>query len=187
MVANSILIRDTTIVNNGKSTPGSVLIIGDKIASIGFMDGISIPKDTAIIDGTGLILIPGVIDTHVHFREPGLTHKADIFNETTAAVAGGVTSFMDMPNTLPQTVTLHDLENKYLLGAEHSLINYSFYLGATNENRDEIAGIDPLPYADKTVLGSSTGNMLVNDEKPLSSFLETLMSLLSPTAKTKPR
>ena len=168
MVANSILIRDTTIVNDGKSTPGSVLIIGDRIASIGFMDGISIPKDTAIIDGTGLILIPGVIDTHVHFREPGLTHKADIFNETIAAVAGGVTSFMDMPNTLPQTVTLHDLENKSLLGAEHSLINYSFYLGATNENRDEIAGIDPSSVCGiKLFLGSSTGNMLVNDEKTI--------------------
>lgn len=168
MGANSILIRDTTIVNDGKSTPGSVLIIGDRIASIGFMDDISIPKDTAIIDGTGLILIPGVIDTHVHFREPGLTHKADIFNETTAAVAGGVTSFMDMPNTLPQTVTLHDLENKYLLGAEHSLINYSFYLGATNENRDEIAGIDPSSVCGiKLFLGSSTGNMLVNDEKTI--------------------
>jgi dihydroorotase len=112
MIMSSILIQNTTIVNDSKSTPGSVLIINDRIASVGFMDGIPIPADAIIIDGTGLILIPGVIDTHVHFREPGLTHKADIFNETSAAVAGGVTSFMDMPNTVPQTVTLNDLKNK---------------------------------------------------------------------------
>jgi dihydroorotase len=168
MVMSSILIQNTTIVNDSKSTPESVLIINDKIASVGFMDGISIPADAKIIDGTGLILIPGVIDTHVHFREPGLTHKADIFNETTAAVAGGVTSFMDMPNTVPQTVTLHDLENKYLLGAAHSLINYSFYLGATNENSDEIARIDPSSVCGiKLFMGSSTGNMLVNDENAI--------------------
>ena len=94
----------------------------------------NIPSAANIIDATGLLLIPGVIDDQVHFREPGLTHKGDIYSESRAAVAGGVTSFMDMPNTDPQTVTIESLNEKYNLGSEKSLINYSFLIGATNNN-----------------------------------------------------
>ena len=168
MAMSSILIQNTTIISDGKSYPGSVLIINDRIASVGFMEGVSIPSGTKVIDGSGLLLIPGVIDTHVHFRDPGLNHKADIFSETKAAVAGGVTTFMDMPNTIPQTVTLHELGKKHELGAAKSLLNYSFYIGATNDNTDEIAGIDPASVCGiKLFMGSSTGNMLVNNDDTL--------------------
>ncbi len=170
---SSILIKNATIISDGRSLQGSVLIVEDRIASVGFMDGVSIPAGTRIIDGSGLLLIPGVIDTHVHFRDPGLTHKADIFSETKAAVAGGTTSFMDMPNTVPQTVTIHDLENKFTLGAEKSLINYSFYIGATNDNMDELANLDPASVCGiKLFLGSSTGNMLVNNDNSLKELFK---------------
>ena len=170
---SSILIQNTTIVTDGKSFPGSLLIIDDRIASVGFMEGVFIPEGTEIIDGSGLLLIPGVIDTHVHFREPGLTYKADILSETRAAAAGGTTSFMDMPNTVPQTVTIHDLDNKYMLGAEKSLINYSFYFGATNDNLDEVTNLDPTSVCGiKLFMGSSTGNMLVNNDNSLKELFK---------------
>ena len=112
--------------------------------------------------------MPGIIDDQVHFREPGLTHKGDIFSESRAACAGGITSFMDMPNTVPQTVTIEALNDKYRLGAENSLINYSFNIGATNDNIDEIMRADPTMVCGiKIFMGSSTGNMLVDKEKAL--------------------
>ncbi len=127
-----------------------------------------IPAGTKTIDATGLLLIPGVIDDQVHFREPGLTHKGDIFSESRAAVAGGVTSFMDMPNTNPQTVTNALLNEKYRLGSENSLTNYSFYIGATNTNLDEVMNADPSEVCGiKLFMGSSTGNMLVDNENAL--------------------
>ena len=121
-----------------------------------------------VIDGTGKYLIPGIIDEHVHFREPGLTHKADIYTESRAAVAGGVTSFMDMPNTVPQTTTQELLQQKFDLAAEKSLANYSFYLGATNDNLAEVVKTDPHKVCGiKLFMGSSTGNMLVDKNEVL--------------------
>lgn len=163
-----ILIKNSTIVNEGKIFSGDLLIKDESISEIGLPGQIEMPFGGKSVDATGLIMIPGVIDEHVHFREPGLTHKADIYSETHAAVAGGVTSFMDMPNTIPQTITLRDLEEKYRIGSENSLINYSFYIGATENNLKEILNSDPQTVCGiKLFMGASTGNMLVENESAL--------------------
>jgi dihydroorotase len=165
---SAILIKNATIVNEGSLTKKDLLIKDERISSIGMSEDWEIPAGTTIIEAGGLILLPGVIDDQVHFREPGLTHKGDIFSESRAAVAGGVTSFMDMPNTVPQTITVEALDEKYRLGAEKSLINYSFNIGATNDNITEIMKADPkLVCGIKIFMGSSTGNMLVDNEKAL--------------------
>ena len=133
-----LLIKNARIVNEGSITDGNILIEEGRIKSIlGSEDTLSIDARKTI-DAAGLYVLPGVIDDQVHFREPGLTHKADIYTESRAAVAGGITSFMEMPNTIPQTITLPDLENKFSVASEKSLANYSFYLGATNDNIAEI-------------------------------------------------
>lgn len=157
------LIKNARIVNEGETFTGSVVIEGDIIAEILHKDEqLSTPCDE-IIEADNCYLIPGVIDDHVHFREPGLTHKADIASESRAAAAGGVTSFMDMPNVIPQTTTIEALEDKFRLGAEKSLINYSFYFGATNNNTDLISTLDPHRVCGvKLFMGSSTGDMLVD-------------------------
>ena len=131
---SSILIKNATIINEGRSFHSDLLIKDELISAIGNFDQINIPAGTKIIDATGLLLLPGIIDDQVHFREPGLTHKGDIYSESRAAVAGGVTSFMYMPNTNPQTVSVKVLNEKYKIGSEKSLTNYSFYIGATNNN-----------------------------------------------------
>ena len=138
------IIKNATLVNEGKTTLASVVISDAIIAKvlIGNKD-FSNWNNYEIIDATGLYLIPGIIDEHVHFREPGLTHKASIYSESHAAVAGGVTSFMDMPNTNPQTTTLELLHQKFDIAAQNSAANFSFYLGATNDNIDEIKKADP--------------------------------------------
>jgi dihydroorotase len=165
---SSILIKNATIINEGRSYKGNLLIKEELITAIGEIDFNSIPSDTKIIDASGLLLLPGVIDDHVHFREPGLTHKADIHSESRAAVAGGITSFMDMPNTIPQTLSGDLLDEKYRIGSESSVINYSFYIGATNTNLDEVMKVDPEKVCGiKLFMGSSTGNMLVDNEKAL--------------------
>jgi dihydroorotase len=165
---STILIRNATVVNEGSISKKDLLIKEELISAIGFSDNWRIPEGTKIIEAEGLLLLPGVIDDQVHFREPGLTHKGNIFSESKAAVAGGVTSFMDMPNTIPQTVTIEALNDKYRMGAENSLINYSFLIGATNDNLDEVMKADPaLVCGIKIFMGSSTGNMLVDNEKAL--------------------
>ncbi len=170
---SSILIKNATIVNEGRSFKADLLIIDENISAIGDAGDMSLPPATNIIDATGMLLIPGVIDDQVHFREPGLTHKADINSETRAAVAGGVTSFMEMPNTVPQTVTIPALNEKYLLGSENSLINYSFLIGATNDNLDEVLKADPTEVCGiKVFMGSSTGNMLVDREQALRELFK---------------
>ncbi len=173
----SILIRNATIVNEGKSFRGDLLIKDEIISATGPAGQVEIPKGSQIIDASGLFLIPGVIDDHVHFREPGLTHKGDIFTESRAAAAGGITSFMDMPNTVPQTITIQELNYKYRIASEKSLINYSFYLGATNDNISEVLKADPAEVCGiKVFLGSSTGNMLADNEKALRIlFKEALL------------
>jgi len=168
---SNILIRNATIVNEGKSFRSDLLIRDEIIAAIGLIDEKDIPNGTIITDATGLLLLPGIIDDQVHFREPGLTHKGSIFTESRAAVAGGVTSFMDMPNTNPQTVTIEALDHKYMLGSENSLINYSFLIGATNDNIKEVMKADPQRVCGiKIFMGSSTGNMLVDSEHALNEL-----------------
>lgn len=164
----TILIKNARIISEGRSQKGDLLIKGQFISAAGPPGSMEIPEDTKIIDAEGLVLIPGVIDDHVHFREPGLTHKADILTESIAAAAGGVTSFMEMPNTIPQTVSLQAVHEKFRIGAEKSLINYSFYIGATNNNLKEILEADPSEICGiKVFMGSSTGNMLLDNEKAL--------------------
>jgi dihydroorotase len=168
---SGILIKNATIINEGRSFQGDLLLRDELIESIGFHDQNNIPKGTKIIDATGLLLIPGVIDDQVHFREPGLTYKGDIYSESRAAVAGGVTSFMDMPNTNPQTVSIEILNEKYRIGSENSFTNYSFYLGATNTNIDEVLNVDHTSVCGiKLFMGSSTGNMLVDNEDALKEL-----------------
>ena len=161
-------IKNATLVNEGQTFEASVFVSDGIIAKI-VREGEDFDFASAqVIDAHGKYLIPGVIDEHVHFREPGLTHKADIYTESRAAVAGGVTSFMDMPNTNPQTTTQDLLRQKFDLAAAKSLANYSFYLGATNDNLAEIAKIDPKTVCGiKLFMGSSTGNMLVDKNEVL--------------------
>ncbi len=168
---SSILIKNATIVNEGIISKKDLLIKDDLISAIGQSENWKIPAGTTIIEADGLLLLPGVIDDQVHFREPGLTHKGSISTESRAAAAGGITSFMDMPNTNPQTVTIKALEEKYKLGAENSIINYSFLIGATNDNLSEVLRADPVQVCGiKVFMGSSTGNMLVDNEKALSEL-----------------
>ncbi len=175
------LIKNAEIVNEGKTFTGSVLINGEFIQEV-FKGKDNFPKISLdeIIDGENCLLLPGVIDDQVHFREPGLTHKADLYTESKAAVAGGVTSFMDMPNTRPQAVTLQLLEEKYSLAEEKSFANYSFYMGATNDNLDELLKIDPHKVCGvKVFMGSSTGNMLVDDEITLQGIFKNVPYLIA--------
>ena len=164
-------IKNATLVNEGQTFVASVLVSDGKIAKIVRESQVPEPVEGPaweVIDATGKYLIPGIIDEHVHFREPGLTHKADIYTESRAAVAGGVTSFMDMPNTVPQTTTQELLQQKFDLAAEKSLANFSFYLGATNDNLAEVVKTDPKRVCGiKLFMGSSTGNMLVDKNEVL--------------------
>jgi len=168
---NNIFIKNATIINEGRTFRGEVLIKDEIISAVTSPGQIAIPEKAHVIDAKGLILLPGIIDDQVHFREPGLIHKGDIFTESRAAVAGGITSFMDMPNTNPQTVTNALLNEKFLLGSESSLANYSFYIGATNTNLDEVMNADPSGVCGiKLFMGSSTGNMLVDNETALRNL-----------------
>ena len=164
-------IKNAIIVNEGETFSAHLYIKGGIIAKI-VRDGETFePENAQVVDVRGKYLIPGIIDEHVHFREPGMTAKADIYSESRAAVAGGVTSYMEMPNTVPQTTTQALLQEKFNLAAEKSLANYSFYIGATNDNLDEIVKTDPAKVCGvKLFMGSSTGNMLVDKD----SVLETL-------------
>ena len=156
------LIKNGTIVNDGRTFTGHILIEDDRIAAVS-TELPPIDENIAVIDAANRLVIPGVIDEHVHFREPGLTHKADFESESKAAVAGGVTSFMDMPNVNPQTTTNQLLEERESLAAAKSVANYAFYLGATNNNIGEIVSADTSKVCGiKLFMGSSTGNMLVN-------------------------
>jgi dihydroorotase len=168
---STLLISQAIILNEGSQTAGSVLIKDDCIEKIIPLGGSLPTKVDNIINAGGNYLIPGVIDDQVHFREPGLTHKGDIYSESKAAVAGGITSFMEMPNTKPQTTTQALLEDKYLRAASTSLANYSFYMGATNDNLNELLKTDPARVCGiKIFMGSSTGNMLVNNPETLTAI-----------------
>lgn len=166
------LIKNAEIINEGERFKCAVLINGSSIEKIYRDKADSLPTENVnVVDAEGLWLIPGVIDDQVHFREPGLTHKGDIYTESRAAVAGGVTSYMEMPNTKPQATTLELLEQKYVLASQKSLANYSFYMGATNTNIIELRKVNPQNVCGiKVFMGSSTGNMLVNDIESLKSI-----------------
>ncbi len=168
------IINNATIVNEGRKFVGSVVIEDQFIAEI--IEGAEAAghANDNVIDATGLYLFPGVIDDHVHFREPGLTHKADIASESRAAVAGGVTSVMEMPNTVPQTISLELLDHKFRLGEVSSRVNYSFFFGATNDNVHLLPMLNPERVCGvKVFMGSSTGNMLVDREDSLHRLFET--------------
>lgn len=182
------LIKNARIINEGKSFQGALLIDGELISKIytGDIPGEAFP-DAEVIDASGKYLIPGVIDDQVHFREPGLTHKGDISTESRAAVAGGVTSFMEMPNTNPQTVTQELLEEKFRRASEVSPANYSFYLGATNNNLDEVLKTDGSSVCGiKIFMGSSTGNMLVDNEDVLSEIFKNTKLLVATHCEDEP-
>ena len=172
-----MIIRNATIVNEGERFTGSLVVKDGLIADI--LRGQELPTDDEVTDATGLYLLPGVIDDHVHMREPGLTQKADMDTETRAAAAGGVTSVMDMPNVKPQTTSLELLEERYRLGAQKCHVNFGFYLGATSDNLEDIKHVDTsrVPGV-KLFMGSSTGNMLVDDEKALRDIFASCPTLL---------
>jgi dihydroorotase len=173
----TILIRSATLVNEGK------IIIADVFIRNGIIEKIAPQLDVKAdqeINAEGLHLFPGCIDDQVHFREPGLTHKADIYTESRAAVAGGITSFMEMPNTVPNTLTQQLLEDKYQIASKNSLANYSFYMGAGNSNLDEVLKTDPRNVCGiKVFMGSSTGNMLVDNEKTLEGIFSKAPMLIA--------
>lgn len=175
-----ILIKNGTIINENKIFEADVLLEGKRIKKISENIDISAYKDCKIIDACGKYLIPGIIDDQVHFREPGLTSKADIFTESRAAVAGGITSYMEMPNTVPQTVTQELLEEKYQNAAKKSIANFSFYMGATNDNLEELLKTDKNNVCGiKVFMGSSTGNMLVDKPEVLEGIFSKTDMLIA--------
>jgi dihydroorotase len=172
-----ILIKKATLVNEGNIYQSDVLIEDQKIKKVA--QKIVIDADQ-IINAEGLHLIPGVIDDQVHFREPGLTHKATIYTESKAAVAGGITSFMEMPNTNPQALTQEILEEKYEIASKKSIANYSFFMGASNDNLEEVLKTNPKNVgAIKIFMGSSTGNMLVDNKYVLKEIFSKSPMLIA--------
>ena len=173
----SLIIKNATIVNEGKSYLSDVLIKNGLIKKISTQINTNADK---ILDATGLYLLPGLIDDQVHFREPGLTHKADILSESKSAVAGGVTSFMEMPNTIPQTLTQELLEEKFKIGDTKSLANFTFFMGVSNNNIKEVLKTDPKNVgAIKIFMGSSTGDMLVDNKKVLEEIFQKTKCLVA--------
>ena len=171
------LIKKATIVNEGETFVGDVRIADGLIAEVG--QNLEHRSET-IIDATGKLLLPGVIDDQVHFREPGLTHKGEIYTEAKAAVAGGVTSFMEQPNTVPSATTIDLLEQKFSRASEVSLANFSFFMGTTNSNIEEIRRMDIRRVAGlKIFLGSSTGDMLVDNEETLETIFREVKTLIA--------
>ena len=169
-----LLIKGGTIVNEGRTFDGSIVVDGKDILAI--TEGGKQPEVTVdeTIDASGCFILPGIIDDHVHFREPGLTEKADIDSESRAAAAGGVTSYLDMPNTVPQTTTLEALDDKFRIAATKSHVNYSFFFGATNDNTEDFSVLDRSRVPGiKLFMGSSTGNMLVDRREALERIFST--------------
>lgn len=181
----NVLIRNARMVNEGQITEGDLWVRNGRIEAVG--GDLSGKPAGLVMDAGGKLLLPGMIDDQVHFREPGATHKGDMHSESRAAVAGGITSFMDMPNTRPQTVTQEALEDKCRLAAEKSLANYAFYLGATNDNIDAIRNLDPTRACGiKVFMGASTGNMLVNREEALEAIFREAPVLVATHCEDTP-
>lgn len=180
----SILITQATMVNEGQQQVVDVLIEQGRIAKIAaHIDAVA----DQVIDACGLMLLPGFIDDQVHFRDPGLTSKGDIATESKAALAGGTTSFMDMPNVKPTTTNIKNLEDKYQIGAEKAWTNYSFYFGATNDNLEELKRVNPRNVCGvKIFMGASTGNMLVDDEQALRDIFINSPTLIATHCEDTP-
>ena len=179
------LIKNATIINENSKFVSDLLIKEGKIEKID--SNISVESNHEVVDAEGLLLLPGCIDDQVHFREPGLTYKANIFTESRAAVAGGITSFMEMPNTVPSAVTIEELEKKYAIAQNTSLANYSFYLGTTNSNIEEIKRINPLEICGvKIFMGSSTGDMLVDDPQALEDVFHYSPTIITTHCEDDP-
>ncbi|MEX2379406.1 MAG: dihydroorotase [Vicingaceae bacterium] len=178
-MSQSTLIQGASIVNEGEVFEGDVRIEGERIVEVS-KSGLAAKANEQVIQAKGLHLIPGMIDDQVHFREPGLTHKAEIYTEAKAAVAGGITSFMEMPNTVPNVLTQELLADKYQIAKEKSLANYSFFMGASNDNLDEVLKTDGKNVCGlKVFMGSSTGNMLVDEEKVLDKIFSECSLLIA--------
>jgi len=174
---STILIKNGQVVNEGATQVLDIYIKGGRIEQIDAQIDRSADRE---IDAEGLHLLPGLIDDQVHFREPGLTHKANIFTESRAAVAGGTTSFMEMPNTVPNTLTQKLLQDKYDIAQDTSLANYSFFMGAANDNLDEVLKTNPRDVCGiKVFMGSSTGNMLVDNEMALENIFRNAPTLIA--------
>ena len=172
------IIKNATIVNEGKQVVADVLIEDSFIAKI--EKQISVSGNAKEINAEGLFLFPGVIDDQVHFREPGLTHKGEIYTEAKAAVAGGITTFMEMPNTVPNTLTQELLEDKYNIAAQKSLANFSFFMGASNDNIEEVLKTNNKNVCGiKIFMGSSTGNMLVDNQTSLENIFSKSPMLIA--------
>lgn len=179
------LIKNAFVVNEGETKKMDVLIEAGKISHLG--KAIQADEHTTVIEAAGKHLLPGLIDDQVHFREPGLTHKACIRSESRAAVAGGITSFIEMPNTNPQTTTVEELKRKFAIAAQDALANYSFMFGGTNDNFDEIKKLDTTQVAGlKLFLGSSTGNMLVDNEDVLRKIFSSTDLVISVHCEDEP-
>lgn len=173
----SSLIKNARIVNEGKTFEGDLRIQDQRISQVG--SDLSASDQDHIVDAQGQYLLPGMIDDQVHFREPGLTHKGNIASESRAAIAGGITSFMEMPNVNPSTTTIEALESKFAIGANSSAANYSFYLGATEENIEQIKRVDPKKHCGvKVFMGASTGSLLVEDPTALDAIFRDCPSLI---------
>ena len=167
------LIKNARMVSDGCIGEGDLLIAGDRIEKIA--KDITPVGNCKVIDASGKLLLPGAIDDQVHFREPGLTHKATIGSESAAAVAGGVTTFFEQPNTMPQTISIERLEEKFAIAGRTSYANYSFFLGGTNDNLEELKRLDRKACAGvKLFLGSSTGNMLVDNERTIEEIFSNV-------------
>ena len=167
------IIRNATIVNEGRTFIGTVVVKDEQIVQVVAGEAPPQPGEATVIDATGMYLLPGIIDEHVHFREPGMTHKATIASESRKAVMGGVTSFMDMPNCIPQTTTIELVEAKHRIAEACSPANWSFYLGATNDNLAEVEHLDPATNCGiKVFMGSSTGGMLLSDDDALRAVFQ---------------
>ncbi len=180
-MTSKLYLKNGLIVNEGRIFKGGILIDGEIISDIiDYSVGHSVSGDVMTVDLEGLHVFPGVIDSHVHFREPGMTHKGDIASESKAAIAGGVTSVIEMPNTIPQTTSLKSLDDKIKIAENNSLVNYAFYLGATNSNIDQLISADPsyIPGI-KVFMGASTGDMLVDDQDSLIEIFNKVKSLIA--------
>jgi dihydroorotase len=182
---STVLFQNATLVNEGQISEQDLLV------SDGFIERIdahiSAPSEAHVVDATGLLLLPGVIDDQVHFREPGLTHKGNIYSESRAAIAGGVTSFMDMPNTRPPTTNNVELANKHAIAAKNAAANYGFYFGATNDNIDAIRSVDTsMVCGVKVFMGSSTGNMLVDNEETLARIFRDCPVVIATHCESTP-
>ena len=179
------VIRNAQLVNEGQTTESDVLLKGGRIEKIAA--GLQAPAGAEVVDANGRHLLPGMIDDQVHFREPGLTHKGDFYSESRAAIAGGVTSYMEMPNSKPPTTNREQLEWKYARAAETSAANFGFYFGATNDNIEDIRALDPsMACGVKVFMGASTGNMLVDNESTLAAIFRESPVLIATHCESTP-